>query len=115
VPWNSFITVTFREPRESYQAESSLRQVLKVLDKPQRAFLGVELHESKAIHIHGLLHHGRLDDELVEDARRTRRLLWWKLYTTFGRSQVLPPAKMGGVIAYCTKYCIKGLADFLVV
>ena len=106
-----FLTVTFTDPVPAYRASAALRTVRGVLQRPQapsRLFLATEPHVLGSIHVHGLY------------ARRSRSaasepaVLWSRLFAYLGRSRVERIHSPEDVAAYCTKYVLKGLTDYLI-
>ena len=108
MPWDYFLTVTFREPLPPHRQEGvlhSLEATVKRVFKPVGLFLGTEPHISRNVHIHGLVRSAALPAfQGVE-----RQDMWRYLFDKFGRSQVLPVRGTGkGAAYYVTKYCTKG-------
>ena len=115
-PLDSFLTVTFREPRQHYQSIQVLASVKAVAERAvtvRHGFLGIEEHRSQYTHLHGLLLHGAPAPGQMGRSLRSRQTdIWERMFHGFGRSQVVSPETIGGVVGYVSKYVMKGLADY---
>jgi len=107
-PWDYFITVTFRFPRQPHTAISTVRQVARVIRRSNtgRLFLGTELHINRTLHLHGLL------EARGGPTRFSRWQLWADLYERFGRSEVREVQSREAVSLYVSKYVVKGLTEW---
>ena len=111
-PWDAFITVTFRKPREARHAISTLNGIKRTLDgavETSAGFLGTEPHMSQAIHVHGLV---SWNEPAALSIIRT--ITWRRLFKAYGRSQVVEPKSIGGVAGYVAKYVLKSLGEYVV-
>jgi len=110
--WDYFITVTFRFPRQPHHADSTIREVGKVIEEHTngRYFLGTELHVNRTLHVHGLLQapHGADDPT----ARMVADTIWRVFLRRFGRSQVRRVQLNEAVSAYVSKYVVKGFTSW---
>ena len=107
-PWEYFITVTFREPRQPHHALSTVREVGKLIRRHASGslFLGTELHHSRTLHVHGLLETAGRPNEFLAS------VLWRQLFDRFGRSQVRPVLSREAVSNYVSKYVTKRLTEW---
>lgn len=112
--WDYFLTVTFREPLPRHRGASVLNAIVKTLTRvganPNLLFLGMELHQSRFLHCHGLLQ-GRMDGFGLMPARK----IWRELFKTYGYSRVEKIRDQEDAARYVTKYCVKALADYVLV
>ncbi|HIA03335.1 MAG TPA: hypothetical protein EYN66_15745 [Myxococcales bacterium] len=107
LPWDFFLTITFREPVPMRRQESVTHAVGRTL-KSRYETIGVlalfaEPHLSQNLHLHGLVKIDGRDDLLNFCRQDMQRYLSEK----FGRSQAAFPRGHGAVTAYVAKYCIK--------
>ena len=110
--WDAFVTVTYRDARHAHHAQSSLREIGKVIRRhtQRHYFLGGELHVSRALHVHGLLQLPARDPA----AKRAQATdLWRELFDRFGRSQVSAVQANEAVSIYVSKYCVKDLQEWV--
>jgi len=110
--WNGFLTVTFRIPRYPWQAISTLTAVKSTIVRSGIAsagFLATELHQSRAIHVHGLLAWSS-----QQTLSNPSSMLWRDLYMKFGRTKIETPAKNELVAMYVTKYVTKDTGEFMI-
>lgn len=114
-PWSYFITVTFRDALPRHRAGSTLNAISKSLEVFQfhRVFLGMEQHASTYLHCHGLVCN-RLRNHRPISAPLAS-VVWERLFDTYGFSRVEVVRDAVDASKYVTKYCVKGLADYLVV
>jgi len=110
--WDAFVTVTYREPRLPHHADSSLREIGKVIRRHthRHYFLGGELHVNRSLHVHGLLQLPARDPAWK---RAQGSSLWKELFERFGRSQVSPVQANEAVSTYVSKYCVKDLNSWV--
>jgi len=115
LPWSYFITVTFRWPVHRQHAPGILNSVAKSLKKwqPHMVFLGAEEHQSRYLHLHGLMCN-RLYDHKPGPVPLAA-VVWEDLFKTFGYSRVELIRDTGDAARYVTKYCVKALAEYVVV
>jgi len=106
--WEYFITITFREPRLPHHALSTVREAGKLIRRHASGllFLGTELHDSRTLHMHGLLETGGRPNEFLAS------VLWRQLFERFGRSQVRPVQSREAVSNYVSKYVTKRLTEW---
>jgi hypothetical protein len=107
MPWDFFLTVTFREPVPMRRQESvthAVGQSIKArYETVDNLALFAEPHLSQNLHLHGLVHLGA-KEEIVSHARRDMQSY---LSDKFGRSQAAFPRGRGAVSKYVAKYCVK--------
>jgi len=106
-----FLTATFRDPVPAYRAYAALRTVRGVLcrgETPRHLFLATEPHVLGSIHVHGL--YARRSSAAASEPE----VLWSRLFRSLGRSRVARIRSTEDVVAYCTKYVLKGLTDYLI-
>ena len=107
LPWDFFLTVTFREPVPMRRQESVTHAVGRTIkaryETVDNLALFAEPHMSQNLHLHGLVHLGAAE-EVVGHARRDMQQY---LTEKFGRSQAAFPRGAGAVTAYVAKYCVK--------
>jgi len=107
LPWDFFLTITFREPVPMRRQESVTHAVGETIttwaETVDRLALFAEPHLSQNLHLHGLLKSNCI--ETVID--NYRRHLQSELSDKFGRSQVAYPRGVGAVSKYVAKYCVK--------
>lgn len=109
VPWDSFLTITFKKPRKDpYYALQAVSECLS-LDPGAVAFLSAETHKSGDSHIHGLIHWPWASPDGLRNM-----LTWQRLYARFGRTSLVKPFAPANVVKYVTKYCTKDLTDWLI-
>ena len=116
LPWDYFLTITFRAPVPGHRSDSVLNAIGKHLcarHKPEMVFLGAEAHLSQAIHFHGLYKSTTPATFQPE--------WWWKLcgsevwrtlFETYGRSKVELVRDQSRVSAYVSKYCVKEIGSY---
>jgi len=111
--WTYFLTVTFDTPLPAYRQETVVGGIYKTLgsvDVPAHLFLATEPHLSRSMHVHGLLEL-RPEEKGNPVAVKLMALWYWRtLFRVYGRSQVVPVRKVGGVSGYCAKYLTKTLS-----
>lgn len=107
LPWDYFLTVTFREPvpmRRQETVTHAVGQTIKArYETVDRLALFAEPHMSQNLHLHGLVHVGS-SEEIVGYARQDMQQF---LTEKFGRSQAAFPRGRGAVSKYVAKYCVK--------
>jgi len=115
LPWDFFLTVTFREQVPMRRQESvthAVGQTIKArYETVDNLALFAEPHRSTTtgeplqhnLHLHGLVHLGA-SEEIIGRARRDMQQY---LGEKFGRSQVAFPRGRGAVSKYVSKYCVK--------
>jgi len=112
--WDYFITVTFREPLPRHRGASVLNSIVKSINRcganPDLLFLGMEPHLSTFLHCHGLFKR-RMDGYGLMPAKK----IWWKLFQVYGYSKVEVIRSQEDASRYVTKYCVKALADYVLV
>jgi len=110
MPWDYFLTVTFREELPLHRAESvlnSIEQTLVRWHNPAMLFLGMELHVSRFLHLHGLYRAKRrfpASDYMALDSTRD---LWRSIFKVYGRSKVELIRSRADASMYVSKYCVK--------
>jgi len=108
LPWDFFLTVTFREPCPMRRQESVThavgQTVFKLYETLDRLALFAEPHLSQNLHLHGLGHWNHEDEAIREYARI---YLQQTLTEKFGFSRVEIPRGVGAVSKYVAKYCVK--------
>lgn len=112
--WTHFLTITFREARYPWHAESTLNQISKsilAVTSARHIFLGTELHASRALHVHGLVAAPK-GWRAGDPARLWGSDLWRRLFHDYGRSKVSPLQGGSAVFDYCTKYVTKALTSY---
>ncbi len=107
LPWDFFLTVTFREPVPMRRQESVTHAVGQSL-KARYETIGVmglfaEPHISQNLHLHGLV---KIDGK-EEVLRFCRQDMQQYLTEKFGRSQAALPRDRNHVARYVAKYCVK--------
>jgi len=116
MPWDYFLTVTFREPCPSWRQETVTHAVgnslKRFVDQDfDRLFLGAEPHVSTTMHLHGLLKlAGR--EQMAPLLKAYGSIIWQRLFDLYGRSKVEIPRGQASVASYCAKYCTKNLAYY---
>lgn len=113
--WDAFITVTFREPRFSHHALSTLNGLKKKIDyveKTAGGFLATEEHLSRALHVHGVIRWA--DGDFYLEKRELRFSLFRALLKAYGRSSVEEPRGQLHVSSYVSKYVVKYLGEYVV-
>jgi len=107
LPWDFFLTVTFREPVPMRRQESvthAVGQTIKArYETAALVALFAEPHMSQNLHLHGLVKIEGREDLLNFCRQDMQRFLTEK----FGRSQAAFPRGAGAVTKYVAKYCIK--------
>lgn len=107
--WDYFLTVTFRKPRvDGIRANDVVWDCIWNMNI-ERAFLTAEsFKSSKEVHVHGLIagHPGMPYQTWLPWA------MWERLYKIHGRSRVEGIGNPGQVANYCSKYVVKGLANY---
>jgi hypothetical protein len=107
MPWDFFLTVTFREPVPMRRQESvthAVGQTIKArYETVNNLALFAEPHMSQNLHLHGLVKIDGREDLLNFCRQDMQRYLTEK----FGRSQAAFPRGTGAVTSYVAKYCIK--------
>lgn len=107
LPWDFFLTVTFREPVPMRRQESVTHAVGQTLKARYETIdvlgLFAEPHLSQNLHLHGLVKIDAREDLLNFCRQDMQRYLGEK----FGRSQAAFPRGRGAVAAYVAKYCVK--------
>jgi len=107
LPWDYFLTVTFREPVPMRRQESvthAVGQTIKArYETVDSLALFAEPHLSHNLHLHGLVHLGA-SEEIINRARLDMQRY---LSEKFGRSQAAFPRGVGAVSKYVAKYCVK--------
>jgi len=106
LPWDFFLTITFREPCPMRRQESvthAVGQTIKArYETVSNLALFAEPHLSQNLHLHGLVKFaGDRDHEYG------RQDLQRYLSEKFGRSQAAYPRGRGAVSKYVSKYCVK--------
>lgn len=108
LPWDYFLTITFREPVPMRRQEAvthavgqSIKSHWETLD---RLALFAEPHMSQNLHLHGLVNLDIEREDILENARGNMQ---GYLSDKFGRSQAAYPRGRGAVTAYVAKYCVK--------
>lgn len=106
LPWNVFLTVTYRDARRAWHAQSCLNSIHKKLSQfaPQTLFLGTEEHKNQSLHVHGIMQTSTIAPPL--------RFVWRALFDAYGRSKVELIKDRGKVIWYCSKYVTKNLGEW---
>lgn len=113
IPWNHFVTVTYRKPRRARSDGGDLSRVLRTIRRHvpnTRVFLAGEAHISGDLHVHGLIH---ASGRTATHERLERRWLWQDLYKAYGRSDVQAVREVQDVLDYGTKYVTKQMASYL--
>lgn len=109
LPWDYFLTITFREPCPMRRQESvthAVGQTLKSRYEPiENLALFAEPHKSSNLHLHGLVKMADFTPEILSHCRRDMQQF---LSDKFGRSQAAFPRQVGDVAKYVAKYCTKG-------
>lgn len=112
--WDYFLTVTFREPLPPHRGQNVLnsiaRTIKRVAGEPRMLFLGMEQHTSSFLHCHGLYMRKMGNGGLIYAHQ-----LWKPLFDTYGYSRVEEVRSQSDAAKYVTKYCVKALADYLIV
>lgn len=112
--WDYFLTVTFREPLPRHRGASVLNSIAKTVRRTvgnmDMLFLGMEMHASRFLHCHGL-YKRRMDGYGLTPAS----VLWRELFKTYGYSRVEVIRDPKDAASYVTKYCVKGLAEYLII
>jgi len=107
LPWDFFLTVTFREPVPMRRQESVTHSVGRTIkaryETVDNLALFAEPHMSHNLHLHGLVKIDGREDLLNFCRQDMQRYLSEK----FGRSQAAFPRGHGAVTAYVAKYCVK--------
>jgi len=107
LPWDLFLTVTFRDPVPMRRQESVTHAVGQTIKSRygtvDRLALFAEPHRSMNLHLHGLVKFGGRED-LLDYARQD---LQGYLSDKFGRSQAAYPRGSAAVSKYVAKYCVK--------
>ena len=107
MPWDFFLTITFREPVPMRRQESvthAVGQTIKArYETVDNLALFAEPHMSQNLHLHGLVKIVGREDLLNFCRQDMQRYLTEK----FGRSQAAFPRGAGAVTAYVAKYCVK--------
>ena len=108
LPWDFFLTVTFREPvpmRRQETVTHAVGQSIKAkYEDVERLALFAEPHLSYNLHLHGLV---QMDGRSEIMMRMCRSHMQGWLSDRFGRSQAAFPRGHGAVSAYVAKYCVK--------
>ena len=110
LPWDFFLTVTFREPVPMRRQETVTHAVGKSIkayyERIECLALFAEPHLSRNLHLHGLVKMAPLPSpKLVLDHVRQSMGPW--LSDKFGFSKVEVPRGHGAVSKYVAKYCVK--------
>ena len=107
MPWDFFLTVTFREPVPMRRQETVTHAVGQTIKSRYETIdnlaLFAEPHMSHNLHLHGLVKIDGREDLLNFCRQDMQRFLSKK----FGRSQAAFPKGRGAVTAYVAKYCVK--------
>ena len=107
LPWDLFLTITFRDPVPMRRQESVTHAVGQSLKARYETIdvlgLFAEPHLSQNLHLHGLVKIDGREDLLNFCRQDMQRYLGEK----FGRSQAAFPRGRGAVTAYVAKYCTK--------
>jgi len=108
LPWDFFLTVTFREPcpmRRQETVTHAVGQTIKARYEPvERLALFAEPHLSQNLHLHGLVKMSDFGEEILGHCRRDMQSY---LSDKFGRSQAAFPRGRNAVANYVAKYCVK--------
>ena len=108
LPWNFFLTITFREPCPMRRQESvthAVGQTLKARYEPiEMLALFAEPHLSQNLHLHGLVKMGTDREDILGYCRKDMQSF---LSDKFGRSQAAFPRGRNAVSNYVAKYCVK--------
>ena len=117
LPWDYFLTITFRAPVPAHRSDSVLNAIGKHLcawHKPEMLFLGAEAHLSQAMHFHGLyrttLPPGVPQRDWLVDWGASD--IWRTLFETYGRSSVEVVESQERVAVYVSKYCVKEIGSY---
>jgi len=107
LPWDFFLTITFREPVPMRRQESVTHAVGQTIksryETVDNLALFAEPHLSRNLHLHGLVHLGAAE-AIISRARRDMQSY---LSDKFGRSQAAFPRGRDAVSKYVAKYCVK--------
>jgi len=107
LPWDYFLTITFRDPVPMRRQESVTHAVGQSIksryETVDRLALFAEPHKSKNLHLHGLVHLGA-SEEIIGRARRDMQSY---LRDKFGFSEAAFPRGHQAVSKYVAKYCVK--------
>jgi hypothetical protein len=108
LPWDFFLTITFREPCPMRRQESvthAVGQTLKARYEPiEMLALFAEPHLSQNLHLHGLVKLSTGRDDILGYCRKDMQSF---LTDKFGRSQAAFPRGRNAVSHYVAKYCVK--------
>jgi len=107
LPWDFFLTVTFRDMVPMRRQESVTHAVGQTIksryETVDNLALFAEPHKSRNLHLHGLVHLGA-SEAIVQRARKDMQAY---LRDKFGRSEAAFPRGPRAVTNYVSKYCVK--------
>jgi len=115
LPWDYFLTVTFREPLPPHRGEAVLNSIERTLvswQNPAMLFLGMELHVSRFLHLHGLYLTQRRWPNLGYMPEDSTVSIWKALFKVFGRTRVELIRSPAEAAMYVSKYCVKDLEAY---
>jgi len=109
MPWDFFLTITFREPVPMRRQESVTHAVGQSINARYETVdmlaLFAEPHMSQNLHLHGLVHLRESTIHGIHDL--ARRDMQQYLREKFGFSQAAFPRGRQAVSKYVAKYCVK--------
>jgi len=109
LPWDFFLTITFREPvpmRRQEAVTHAVGQSIKArYETVDMLALFAEPHKSQSLHLHGLVH--LVDQGLPQLHSYCRRDMQSYLRDKFGFSTAEFPRGRRAVSSYVAKYCVK--------
>lgn len=105
--WNSFHTITFRDPWSIKAISKSLRRFGEkhtIYESLSPAFIFfVEPHKSGLMHVHGL----------TRNEKHDRFVIWKDAFERYGRAKITSYIENYGGNNYISKYCSKNRTEII--